>query len=130
MNEKRAREAGIDYSVWTEPFKSNDRSLAEGEEAGKIKLLLDKSERPLGVQILGPQAGELVSEWVAVLNAKVKLSTLAAAVHPYPTLGEINKRVAGTLLSQKIFSDRVRRGLKFFFNLKGRACGEGFPGEG
>jgi pyruvate/2-oxoglutarate dehydrogenase complex dihydrolipoamide dehydrogenase (E3) component len=130
MNEKRAREAGIDYSVWTEPFKSNDRSLAEGEEVGKIKLLLDKSERPLGVQILGPQAGELVSEWVAVLNAKVKLSTLAAAVHPYPTLGEINKRVAGTLLSQKIFSDRVRRGLKFFFNLKGRACEEGFPGEG
>jgi pyruvate/2-oxoglutarate dehydrogenase complex dihydrolipoamide dehydrogenase (E3) component len=130
MNEKRAREAGLDYSVWTEPFKSNDRSLAEGEEVGKIKLLLDKSERPLGVQILGPQAGELVSEWVAVLNAKVKLSTLAAAVHPYPTLGEINKRVAGTLLSQKIFSDRVRRGLKFFFNLKGRACGEGFPGEG
>jgi pyruvate/2-oxoglutarate dehydrogenase complex dihydrolipoamide dehydrogenase (E3) component len=127
MNEKRAREAGIDYSVWTEPFKSNDRSLAEGEQAGKIKLLLDKSEKPLGVQILGPQAGELVSEWVAVLNGKVKLSTLAAAVHPYPTLGEINKRVAGTLLSQKIFSERVRKGLKFFFNLKGRACGGDFP---
>ena len=128
MNEKRAREAGIEYSVWTEPFKSNDRSLAEGEQEGKIKLLLDKSEKPLGVQILGPQAGELVSEWVAVLNGKVKLSTLAAAVHPYPTLGEINKRVAGTLLSQKIFSERVRKGLKFFFNLKGRACGGDFPG--
>jgi len=123
MNEKRARETGVEYSVWTEPFKSNDRSLAEGEEAGKIKLLLDKSEKPLGVQVLGPQAGELLSEWVAVLNAKVKLSTLAAAVHPYPTLGEINKRVAGTLLSQKIFSERVKKGLKFFFNLKGRACG-------
>ena len=128
MNEKRAREAGMEYSIWTEPFKSNDRSLAEGEQAGKIKLLLDKSEKPLGVQILGPQAGELVSEWVAVLNGKVKLSTLAAAVHPYPTLGEINKRVAGTLLSQKIFSERVRKGLKFFFNLKGRACGGDFPG--
>jgi len=128
MNEKRAREAGIEYSVWTEPFKSNDRSLAEGEQEGKIKLLLDKGEKPLGVQILGPQAGELVSEWVAVLNGKVKLSTLAAAVHPYPTLGEINKRVAGTLLSQKIFSERVRKGLKFFFNLKGRACGGDFPG--
>jgi pyruvate/2-oxoglutarate dehydrogenase complex dihydrolipoamide dehydrogenase (E3) component len=127
MNEKRAKEAGMDYSVWTEPFKDNDRSLAEGEETGKIKLLLDKNEKPLGVQILGPHAGELVSEWVAVLNAKVKLSTLAAAVHPYPTLGEINKRVAGTLLSRKIFSDRVRKGLKFFFNLKGRACGEDWP---
>jgi pyruvate/2-oxoglutarate dehydrogenase complex dihydrolipoamide dehydrogenase (E3) component len=127
MNEKRAREAGMEYSVWTEPFKSNDRSLAEGEQTGKIKLLLDKSEKPLGVQILGPQAGELVSEWVALFNGKVKLSTLATAVHPYPTLGEINKRVAGTLLSQKIFSERVRKGLKFFFNLKGRACGGDSP---
>jgi len=127
MNEKRAREAKIEYSVWTEPFKSNDRSLAEGEEVGKIKLLLDRNEKPLGIQILGPQAGELLSEWVAVFNGKVKLSTLAAAVHPYPTLGEINKRVAGTLLAQKIFSERVRKGLRFFFNLKGRACGEIFP---
>jgi hypothetical protein len=69
----------------------------------------------------------LLSEWIAVLNAKVKLSTLAAAVHPYPTLGEINKRVAGTLLSRKIFSERVKKGLRMFFNLKGRACGEDLP---
>ena len=123
MNEKRARAAGIDYSVWTEDFRDNDRSLAEGEKVGKIKMILDGSEKPVGIQILGPQAGELLGEWVAVLNGKVKLSTLASAVHPYPTLGEINKRVAGTYFSPKIFSDRVKKGLKFFFNLKGRACG-------
>lgn len=123
MNEKGAKEAGVAYSVFTEDFKGNDRSLAEGERVGKIKMLLNKNEKPIGVQILGPQAGELLSEWVAVLNGKVRLSTLAAAVHPYPTLGEINKRVAGTFLSPKIFSGRVRKGLKFFFHLKGRACG-------
>jgi pyruvate/2-oxoglutarate dehydrogenase complex dihydrolipoamide dehydrogenase (E3) component len=123
MNEKAAKAAGLDYSVFTEPFKGNDRSLAEGEEAGRIKMILNKSEKPIGVQILGPQAGELLSEWVAVLNGKVKLSTLASAVHPYPTLGEINKRVAGTYFSPKIFSDKVKKGLKFFFHLKGRACG-------
>jgi pyruvate/2-oxoglutarate dehydrogenase complex dihydrolipoamide dehydrogenase (E3) component len=122
MNEKAAKAAGIEYSVWTEAFKDNDRSLAEGEKMGKIKMILDAKEKPLGVQILGPHAGELLSEWVAVLNGKVKLSILAAAVHPYPTLGEINKRVAGTYFSPKIFSDKVKKGLKFFFHLKGRAC--------
>jgi pyruvate/2-oxoglutarate dehydrogenase complex dihydrolipoamide dehydrogenase (E3) component len=122
MNEKAATAAGIKYSVWTEAFKDNDRSLAEGEKIGKIKMILDKDEKPIGVQILGPHAGELLNEWVAVLNGKVKLSSLASAVHPYPTLGEINKRVAGTYFSPKIFSDRVKKGLKFFFNLKGRAC--------
>jgi pyruvate/2-oxoglutarate dehydrogenase complex dihydrolipoamide dehydrogenase (E3) component len=124
MNEKSAEAAGIKYNVWTEEFKDNDRSLAEGETIGKIKMLLDEKEKPIGVQILGPHAGDLLSEWVAVLNGKVKLSTLAAAVHPYPTIGEINKKVAGTYFSPKIFSEKVQKGLKFFFHLKGRACAE------
>ncbi len=122
MNEKRAAAAGIKYDLWTEEFKSNDRSLAEGEETGTLKLLLDEKENPIGIQILGPHAGELLSEWVAVLNGKVKLSTLAGAIHPYPTLGEINKKVAGSILGEKIFSDTVKKGLKFFFHFKGRAC--------
>jgi pyruvate/2-oxoglutarate dehydrogenase complex dihydrolipoamide dehydrogenase (E3) component len=123
MNEKSASAAGIKCSVWTEEFSANDRSLAEGEGVGKIKMLLNDKEKPIGVQILGAHAGDLLAEWVAVLNGGVKLSTLASAVHPYPTLGEINKRVAGSFLSPKIFSDKVKKGLKFFFHLKGRACG-------
>ena len=122
MNENAARKAGVNYSVWTEAFKDNDRSLAEGERNGKIKMILDSKEKPIGVQILGPHAGDLLGEWVAILNGKVKLSTLAAAVHPYPTIGEINKRVAGNYFSPKIFSEKVKNTLKFFFNLKGRAC--------
>ncbi len=122
MNEKRAKAAGISYSVWEEEFKENDRSLAEGEQVGKIKMILDEKEKPIGVQILGPRAGDLVSEWVAALNGGVKASTLASAVHPYPTFGEINKKVAGTYFSQKIFSKTVKKGLHFFFQLKGRAC--------
>ena len=122
MNEKRAGQAGIRYSVWTEEFKNNDRSLADGEPAGKIKMLLDEREKTVGVQILGAHAGDLLGEWVAVLNGKVKLTTLAAAVHPYPTIAEINKRVATSHLSPKLFSEKIRKGLRLFFQLKGRAC--------
>jgi pyruvate/2-oxoglutarate dehydrogenase complex dihydrolipoamide dehydrogenase (E3) component len=123
MNEKRASAAGIPYSVWTEEFKANDRSLAEGEEVGMVKMLLDEREKPIGVQILGPRAGDLLSEWVSIMNGNVKLSTVASSVHPYPTLGEINKKVVGSFFSGKIFSEKVKRTLTFFFNLKGRACG-------
>jgi pyruvate/2-oxoglutarate dehydrogenase complex dihydrolipoamide dehydrogenase (E3) component len=129
MNESSAAKAGIEYNVWTEDFKDNDRSLAEGESIGKIKMILNEKEKPIGVQILGPHAGDLLAEWVAVLNGKVKLSTLAAAVHPYPTIGEINKKVAGTFFSPKIFSEKIQKGLKFFFHLKGRACAEGTCSE-
>ncbi|HSV92905.1 MAG TPA: FAD-dependent oxidoreductase [Desulfobacterales bacterium] len=122
MNETAAKAAGVAYTLWTEEFQSNDRSLAEGEGTGRIKMLLNSSERPIGVQILGANAGDLIAEWVAVLNGKVKLATLAAAVHPYPTVAEINKRVAGNVFSEKIFSEKVRKGLKFIFQFKGRAC--------
>ncbi len=123
MNEKAARKAGIAPKVVTEEFRNNDRSLAEAEPAGKIKLVLDEKENPVGVQIFGPRAGDLLGEWIAAFNGKVKLSTLAGAVHPYPTIGEINKKVVGNLYSPKIFSNTVKKGLKLFFNLKGRACG-------
>ncbi|MBF0564525.1 MAG: FAD-dependent oxidoreductase [Nitrospirae bacterium] len=123
LTEKAAKDAGLDYTVWTEEFQHNDRCLAEGETVGRIKMLLDKRERPLGIQILGHGAGELLSEWVAVINGKVKLSALAGAVVPYPTVAEINKKVVSNFFAGKIFSARVKKGLKFFFGFNGRACG-------
>lgn len=122
MNEKAARAAGLEYTVWSEDFAANDRALAGGEGMGRLKLILDPGERPLGVQIMGPHAGELINEWVAVLGGGVKLSTLAGLVHPYPTLGEINKKVAGDVMAPKLFSGLVKKGLKIFFNTKGRVC--------
>ena len=119
MNEKAAKAAGLDYQVWSESFSNNDRAQAENETQGKIKMILDAKEKPLGVQITGPRAGDLIGEWVTLLNGKVKLSTLAGAIHPYPTLTEINKRVAGNFFSPKIFSPMVKKGLKLVFGLKG-----------
>jgi pyruvate/2-oxoglutarate dehydrogenase complex dihydrolipoamide dehydrogenase (E3) component len=129
MNEKRAQKTGLEYQVWEEDFANNDRSLAEGNEIGKVKLLLNDKGKPLGIQILGPHAGDLLSEWVAVLNGGLKLSGLAGSIHPYPTLAEINKRVVGSVFSEKIFSEKVKKGLKFLFNFKGRACEPGGCGE-
>ncbi|MEN8140176.1 MAG: FAD-dependent oxidoreductase [Thermodesulfobacteriota bacterium] len=119
MNEKAAAKAGIACQVWTEPFSGNDRALCEGAGAGMIKMILDHKERPLGVQIAGPRAGDLIGQWVTALGGKVKLSRLASAIQPYPTLAEINKRVAGNFLSPKIFSPTIKKGLKFFFNYHG-----------
>ena len=123
MNEKAARQAGLTCKVVIEEFKNNDRSLAEGYDRGLIKMLVDEREKVVGVQILGPSAGDLIGEWVAVLNGGVKLRTLASAVHPYPTLAEINKRVASNLLAPKLFSGVIPRVLKTIFGLRGRACG-------
>ena len=86
-------------------------------------MILNEKEELVGVQIFGPHAGDLASEWVIALNGGVKLSRLVSAIDPYPTIGEINKKVAANFLSKKIFSDKMKKGLKFLFNLRGRACG-------
>jgi len=121
-NEKRARKEDLDYRILEESFADNDRALAEGEVSGKIKLLLDSRDRLLGCQIIGAHAGELIHEWVVALAGGLRLSTMAGAVHVYPTLSEISKRAAGRVFADKLFSARTKRVLKFLFNLKGRAC--------
>ena len=122
LNEKRAKAAGVEYRVLESPFRSVDRALAEGETAGKIKVLISPSGALLGCQIAGHHAGELIHEWVAAINGGVKLSTLAGAIHAYPTLAEISKKAAGSYFSEKLFSDRTKKILRFLFDLKGRAC--------
>ncbi len=119
LSEDQARERGIDYRVFEEVFGDNDRAQAEGQTTGRIKLLLDKKDKILGVRIFGFHAGDLLGQWAALLNGRVKLSVAASNVQPYPTLAEINKRVIGAVLSEKIFSDKVRALLKFVHRYRG-----------
>jgi pyruvate/2-oxoglutarate dehydrogenase complex dihydrolipoamide dehydrogenase (E3) component len=119
LNEKRAKEDGIDYRLIEERFGDNDRALAEGEPQGKIKVLVNPGGRPIGVQIVGPHAGELIHEWVAVIQGGIKLTTLAGAIHTYPTLAEISKKSAADYVAEKLFSDRVRKLLHLLFRLQG-----------
>lgn len=123
LTERAARAAGIEYTVHTQRFADNDRAQTQGAPEGLVKMLLDRREKVIGVHICGPDAGELLNEWVAVLGGKVTLSALAQAVHPYPTLGEINKRLAGEFLAPKIFTGLLPKALKIIFGLRGRACG-------
>ena len=94
----------------------------KGKLSGKIKILLDKNDKLLGCQMIGAHAGELIHEWIIALSGGVKLSTMAGAVHVYPTLSEISKRAAGRVFADKLFGDRTKSILKFLFSLKGRAC--------
>jgi dihydrolipoamide dehydrogenase len=118
-NEKRAQEAGIAYTVQKKYFKDNDRALAEGLTEGFLKLLINKKGKIIGVQLVGAHAGELIHEWVAAINGKIGLSTIAQAIHVYPTLSEINKGASGEFLAPKLFNGRVRGILKVLFGLRG-----------
>jgi pyruvate/2-oxoglutarate dehydrogenase complex dihydrolipoamide dehydrogenase (E3) component len=123
LNETRARAAGIPYRVIEEFFSENDRAATEGGKTGKLKLLADKKGRCLGCQIVGAHAGELIHEWVLAMGKKLHLSSVAEAVHAYPTFSEISKKAAGDFYAERLFGPAARRLLHLLFGLRGDAAG-------
>ena len=110
LTEARAREVhGKRLEVIRFEFSGNDRAVATGQTDGLVKAMVVRG-RPVGVSIVGPGAGELINLWALVLANRLKMSHVAAMVAPYPTMGEINKRVAGAYFSPRLFENaRVKK---------------------
>ncbi len=104
--------------ILTWDFSENDRAQAEYDTCGKIKLITSKKGRILGVTIVGPQAGELLIPWISAIQGKKTVRCMTDLIVPYPTLSEINKRVAGEYYTPVLFSKRTRR-LVWLLNLLG-----------
>lgn len=113
LNETMAKEKNINYQVLEFPFKDIDRSHAEQETKGLIKVIVAPNGKILGASIVGAEAGELILPWVLALQQKLKISALAAMIVPYPTRNDISKRVAGEFYKPKLFSDRMRKVVRF-----------------
>ena len=87
----------------------NDRAITEGRARGLIKVMVVKG-RPVGVSIVGPQAGELISFWALAIANRLKMGAIAMSVLPYPTLSEVNKRAAGAYFAPRLFENaRLKR---------------------
>ncbi|OUS08973.1 dihydrolipoamide dehydrogenase [Rhodobacterales bacterium 52_120_T64] len=94
-------------------YAENDRARAERNTKGLIKVMVLKG-KPIGASIVGTQAGELIQTWALVIANGLKIGAVAAMVAPYPTLGEINKRVAGQYYTPRLFENaRVKRFVRF-----------------
>lgn len=88
------KELGPSFTVVRWPFHDNDRAQAEGKTTGLIKAVIGKRGRILGVGIVGANAGEIIQPWVLAKTSGLRIRAIAGMVAPYPTLGEINRRVA------------------------------------
>ena len=93
---------GAALTVLREDFSHMDRAITDQTTEGFIKLMIVKG-RPVGATLVGAHAGEQISLWALALAGKVKLSTIAGMVAPYPTLSEISKRAAGAYFSPRLF---------------------------
>lgn len=85
-------------------FAGNDRAIATGQAKGLIKVMVVKG-RPVGVSIVGPGAGEMITLWSLALANKLKMSQIAGMIAPYPTMAEVSKRAAGAYFSPRLFDN-------------------------
>ncbi len=110
LTEAQAQKAhGSRLEVVRFPYSHNDRAITERKTKGLIKVMVVKG-RPVGVSIAGHQAGELINLWSLVIANGLKMSAVSSMVSPYPTIGEINKRVAGAYFTPRLFeNDMVKR---------------------
>lgn len=110
LTEAEAREKhGSRLEVVRFDFAGNDRAVAERRTEGFIKVMVVRG-RPVGASIVGHEAGELIGLWSLALANRLKMGQIAAMVAPYPTIGELNKRVAGAYFAPRLFdSPMVKR---------------------
>jgi len=86
---QQLRAGNTDFRVGTFPFAGNGRAHAMGDATGMVKILSDsKTDRILGVHILGPLASELISEAVTVMEFGGAAEDIARTVHAHPSLSE------------------------------------------
>ena len=90
LNEKTAKNKGMDVKARKFLFGAIGKSHAMGETDGFIKLVVDaKSDKILGCQIIGPHATELIAEISVCVQFGITSEKLASVIHAHPTLSEI-----------------------------------------
>jgi dihydrolipoamide dehydrogenase len=95
QTEQQLKAAGVDYRAGSFPFMANGRARALGDTTGFVKILADrKTDRILGVHIIGPQASELISEGVVAMEFGASSEDLARICHAHPSLSEATKEAA------------------------------------
>ena len=93
--EEQLKRAGIEYRAGQIPFAANGRALGQGDTTGFVKMLADaRTDRILGVHVIGTNASELISEAVVAMEFHASSEDLARIVHAHPTLSEVMHETA------------------------------------
>ena len=93
--EEALKEAGTEYAVGRFPFQANSRARCSGETEGFVKILADRrTDRVLGVHILGADAGTMIAEAALAMEFGASAEDIARTCHAHPTLNEAVKEAA------------------------------------
>ncbi len=94
-SEEELKAAGTAYKAGSFPFTANGRAKALGSTDGQVKILADaKTDRILGVHIVGPRASDMIAEAVIAMEFGASAEDIARSFHAHPTLSEAMREAA------------------------------------
>ena len=103
--EEQLKKNNVNYKVGKFPFMANSRAKAIDEPLGFVKMLADsKTDRVLGVHIIGPHAGELIAEMTLAMEFGASSEDIARTCHAHPTFSEAIKESALSVEKRQIHS--------------------------
>ena len=103
-----AERRGIDVEEWARPYEKVDRAQTEESTEGFVRILTNKrGGRIVGATIVGPHAGDMISEISLAMAAKMSLGQLADVIHPYPTRAEAIRQL-GDDFNRRRLTPRVK----------------------
>src|SRR5476651_975611 len=92
LTEAKAKEAGREIRVGRFPFVGNGKAIAQGEDQGMVKVVLDKKTgQLLGAHMVGSEVTELIQGFVVAMNLETTEEELMHTIFPHPTISETMK---------------------------------------
>jgi pyruvate/2-oxoglutarate dehydrogenase complex dihydrolipoamide dehydrogenase (E3) component len=108
LSADEARKRGIDVETFTQPLATVDRALTDAATDGFARIHTRRGTGTIvGATIVGPRAGELISELSVAMAAGMRLGALAQAIHPYPTYADAIRK-CGDLYNRTRLTPRVK----------------------
>jgi len=93
--EEELKESGVEYRKGVIFFRANARAHCLGQIDGRVKVLAHaRTDRVLGVHIIGPRAGDMIAEAAVAIEFGASSEDVARACHAHPTLAESLKEAA------------------------------------
>ena len=103
--EEQLKELKVKYKVGKFPFLANSRAKAINEPEGFVKILADeKTDKVIGVHIIGPHAGEIIAETAIAMEFGASSEDIARTCHAHPTFSEAVKEAALSVDKRAIHS--------------------------
>jgi dihydrolipoamide dehydrogenase len=110
LTEAEAAKQNREVTVTRFPWAASGRAITLDRTDGMTKLVIDpKTERILGVGIVGPGAGELISEGVLAIEMGATAADLKMTIHPHPTLSETLMEAAEVFFGQSTHVYKPKR---------------------